>query len=219
MTIIFEKFTTENIAPPSQLEKLSSELREQNLDIQSLDSPIVLDLTGRLELEEASESQNPLDGHGQVARDAADGTDRESDPDRTIICRNESLEGDIHPVTGIPFERKIIEVDGDKVEGVFPQFESVCKVELPKELHQASNKEQFDYANKNLSDAVKVDPDLEGKFTEEQLEQIGNGDRPDGYVWHHAEDPGELQLVDRETHDSTGHTGGQVLWGGGSGNR
>ncbi|WP_423408368.1 HNH endonuclease [Heyndrickxia sp. MSNUG] len=30
------------------------------------------------------------------------------------------------------------------------------------------------------------------------------------------EEPGVLQLVDRETHASVGHTGGRELWGGGS---
>lgn len=143
---------------------------------------------------------------------------KESKP-RTIICRNESLEGDCHPITGVPFERKIIEVDNEKIEGVFPQFESTHTVDLPNNLHEASNKDQFDYANNKLRDAVNSDTELSTKFSDEQLEQINNGDRPDGYVWHHTENPGELQLIDKDTHDKTGHTGGQAVWGGGSENR
>ena len=138
---------------------------------------------------------------------------------RNIICRNESLEGECHPVTGVRFERKTVDVDGEKVEGVFPQFESTHTVELPEELREASNKEQFKFANESLQEAVEQDPDLASAFSAEQLEQIKNGDRPDGYVWHHAENPGELQLVDKDVHDRTGHTGGQAVWGGGTDNR
>lgn len=141
------------------------------------------------------------------------------DIDRKIICRNEGLAGDCHPITGVPFERKVIEIDGEKVEGVFPQFESQYTVDLPENLYQATNKEQFDYANQKLKEAVEKNPELAERFDADQLEQIRNGDRPDGYVWHHAENPGELQLIDRETHDKTGHTGGQVIWGGGQENR
>lgn len=138
---------------------------------------------------------------------------------REIICRNKDLDGDRHPITGVPFERKTIEVDGELIEGVFPQFDSVIDISLPKELQKAGNKEQFDFANEKLKEAVNSDPELKKKFTEEQLEQIMNGDRPDGYVWHHSENLGELQLIDKDTHDKTGHTGGQVVWGGGNENR
>lgn len=138
---------------------------------------------------------------------------------RSIICRNESLEGDCHPITGVPFERVQIDINGEIVEGVFPQFESQYTVELPEELYEASNKEQFNYANDKLSEAVKNNLELKENFNSEQLEQTNNGDRPDGYVWHHAEKPGELQLIDKDIHDKTGHTGGQVVWGGGSNNR
>lgn len=138
---------------------------------------------------------------------------------REVICRNKELGGGQHPITGVPFERKEIEVKGEVVEGVFPQFESTHDVELPKDLYEAKNKEQFDYANGELRKAVDSDPELRTKFSGEQLEQIRNGDRPDGFVWHHSENPGQLQLVDKNTHDLTGHTGGQVIWGGGQVNR
>ena len=63
------------------------------------------------------------------------------------------------------------------------------------------------------------DPELEKQFDEEQLEQIENGDTPDGYTWHHNEETGRMQLVDSEIHAKTGHTGGRSIWGGGSENR
>lgn len=138
---------------------------------------------------------------------------------RHIRCRNEGLEGERHPITGVPFERKQIEVKGEIVEGVFAQFDHAYTCTLPEELYQASNAAQFEHATNQLREAVAADPELGAQFTEEQLEQITNGETPDGYTWHHAENSGELQLVDTTIHAQTGHTGGQVVWGGGAENR
>ncbi|QCT01588.1 hypothetical protein E6C60_0867 [Paenibacillus algicola] len=52
-------------------------------------------------------------------------------------------------------------------------------------------------------------------FSAVQLEQIKAGETPDGYVWHHTETPGEMELVDEQVHAQSGHTGGRFLWGGG----
>ena len=38
--------------------------------------------------------------------------------------------------------------------------------------------------------------------------QAGLPRTPDGYTWHHHQDPGLMQLVDRDIHRQTGHTGG-----------
>ena len=54
------------------------------------------------------------------------------------------------------------------------------------------------------------------QFTPEQILQIQAGETPDGYVWHHHQEPGRLELVDEGTHAQTGHSGGRFLWGGGS---
>ncbi|WP_240689499.1 HNH endonuclease [Ammoniphilus sp. YIM 78166] len=48
------------------------------------------------------------------------------------------------------------------------------------------------------------------------MEQIALGETPDGYVWHHSEVPGKMELVDEETHAQSAHTDGRSLWGGGS---
>ncbi|MFJ7825392.1 HNH endonuclease [Psychrobacillus sp. NPDC096623] len=48
---------------------------------------------------------------------------------------------------------------------------------------------------------------------------MASGTTPAGYDWQHSEDPGVLQLVNVETHQNTGHTGGREIWGGGSGYR
>jgi len=137
-----------------------------------------------------------------------------------ITIRNKDLDGQKHPETGVPYERKIVRDDkGDPVEGVFPKFDSVFDVELPEDLLKASDKEQFNECNKQLKEAVEKDPELAKKFTPEQLEQIRNGETPDGYTWHHNEETGKMQLVDSETHAKSGHTGGKIIWGGGQENR
>lgn len=136
-----------------------------------------------------------------------------------LPCINERYEGQCHPETGVPYERKRIEHDGILYEGVFPEFDSAFDATLPEDKFQATDREHIKEANTQLKDAVEKNPDIKEKFTAEQLEQIENGDTPDGYTWHHNEDPGRIQLVDTKTHNETRHTGGRVIWGGGSEHR
>ena len=35
---------------------------------------------------------------------------------------------------------------------------------------------------------------------------------PKDYTWHHHQDRGRMQLVERSVHEKTGHTGGFALW-------
>lgn len=146
------------------------------------------------------------------------------DAPRHIITRNESLENDRHQITGVEFKRCIITLpDGEKIEGVFPKFESPFEVKLPNELLQDTDRNQFKECNKQLDDALKNNSDLKSKFNPEQIDQIkdgiNDGTAPDGYVWHHDAESGRMQLVDFETHSLTGHTGGRSIWGGGAENR
>lgn len=134
-------------------------------------------------------------------------------------CRNEGLANDMHPITGVPFEKKIITVDGRAFEVVVPIFDSKFDAKLPNDKLKASDADQFMECNKQLKEAIENDQDLREQFTPEQLEQIKNGDTPDGYTWHHDAEVGKMQLVDTRTHQLTGHTGGKVIWGGGSENR
>lgn len=139
---------------------------------------------------------------------------------RYIICRNESLEGDRHPITGVEFEKKEVELpDGTRVEGVFPKFDSAFDATLDESLYEESDAKQFKEANAQLKDAIENDPEVRAKFTDEQIEQIEAGDTPEGYVWHHSEEAGTLQLVDANVHAQTGHTGGRSIWGGGNDSR
>ena len=52
-----------------------------------------------------------------------------------IHTKNESLENDCHPITGVLFERKTIDLpNGERIEGVFPKFDSIFDAFIPKEL-------------------------------------------------------------------------------------
>lgn len=147
-----------------------------------------------------------------------DGTSETTDePEITSIkCLNEDLAGKEHPITGVVFVEKIVENEnGEKVKVVVPVFDSVFDAQLPEEKLQSSDYQQFKECNQQLKEAVEKDPELAKKFTLEQLEQIKNGDTPDGYTWHHHEETGKMQLVETSTHDKTAHTGGKAIWGGG----
>ena len=73
------------------------------------------------------------------------------DVPRYIITRNESLENDRHPITGVWFERRIIELpDGEKIEGVFPRFESVFDAKIPEYLYLQPDRVQFRECNRQL---------------------------------------------------------------------
>lgn len=153
------------------------------------------------------------------ANDGTSGSNHSDVTTRRIPCRNEELAGKEHPVTGVPFERKTVTIDGGKAEVVVPDFDSQFEAQLPEDKLTSSDAVQFKECNSQLSKAVESDSKLKGKFTDEQLEQIANGDSPDGYTWHHDAETGKMQLVDTDIHQQTGHTGGRNIWGGGSNNR
>lgn len=116
---------------------------------------------------------------------------------------------------GVPYERRTIEINGVVIEGVFPKFESTFDTELAPD--NLKTKTYAKECNEALKEAIKSDPELRSKFTAEQLQDIEEGRTPRGYVWHHNEEPGKMQLVKREDHDraigGAAHTGGNSLWG------
>ena len=116
---------------------------------------------------------------------------------------------------GIPYERKQININGVIIEGVFPKFESVYTTYLSEDTQKSNT-----YAkecNSKLKEAIQNDPELRSMFTPEQLNDIENDRTPTGYVWHHNEEQGKMELVERSAHDKTiggaAHTGGSALWG------
>lgn len=144
----------------------------------------------------------------------------EEDSPRTIKTINDSLVDQNHPETGVPYvEKEVVTDTGEKVKGVFPQFDSKIDVQLPEDMEQAPDRTQFAECNKQLAERVAKDPELRSQFTEDQLADIEDGYTPEGYTWHHNEEKGKMQLVDSDIHSQTRHTGGRNIWGGGTENR
>lgn len=146
--------------------------------------------------------------------------DHSEESPRTIKTINDGLAGQKHPDTGIPYvEKEVVTDTGEKIKGVFPQFESEIDIQIPENIQQASDRTQFAECNKQLQEKIANDPEFKSKFTEDQLADIEDGYTPDGYTWHHNEEIGKMQLVDTDIHSQTRHTGGRYIWGGGSENR
>jgi len=164
----------------------------------------------------SAEAEAPVGAEADADRAAAANVPDLGGVER-IDTINASLEGETHPETGVPYESKIVRLSEDEyVQGVFPDFDEVYADTLPGSMYQASDYEQFAYMNERLAERVAADPAFASQFTEEQIAQILEGETPDGYVWHHAEEPGRMELVSEEVHAQSAHTGGRALWGGGS---
>ena len=136
---------------------------------------------------------------------------------RRISTINEGLEGQTYPGTSVEYMRCVFTLNGEKVEGVFPKFESKFDTTLPKDLLNASDAEQFKYCTQKLAKRIENDPEFAAQFTPRQIEQIKNGEpRISGLTWHHNELPGRMQLVNADVHNTCRHTGGRSIWGGGA---
>lgn len=138
-------------------------------------------------------------------------------PRRHITTINERLDRHKFPGTDVNYKKHRFMLDGEKVEGVFPKFESKFDTVLPKDLRMASDTEQFKYCTQRLAKELEVNPSSEKQFTARQLEQIKNGEpRISKLTWHHNEIPGKMQLVNADIHNTCKHTGGKSIWGGGT---
>ena len=136
---------------------------------------------------------------------------------RHIKTINENLDGKTYPETDILYKKNTFRLDGEKVEGVFPVFNSKFNTALSKNLWKASDSEQFKYCTEKLKQKIEKNPEFSKQFTPRQLEQIENGEpRISGLTWHHNEVPGKMELVNSADHEKCRHTGGRNIWGGGS---
>lgn len=169
--------------------------------------------------EEESEFENDFDNKwddNEEVEESKETNDADKDGVIKKKCIREDLEGQKHPETGVPYERKVVDVDGQKVEGVFPQFKSEYETQLPEDMYKVDDPTQMKYCTNQLREEIKNNPELAEKFDERQLQQIEKGaQKIDGYTWHHTEEPGKMQLVDEDEHADTPHTGGRSIWGGG----
>ncbi|MGL4607583.1 MAG: HNH endonuclease [Eubacteriaceae bacterium] len=208
----------ETVITECKLSEFVKEFPGKTLDYKELDKPIVKNnetketrgLTDeerayykdKLNYSDAQLDKLSIDGNGQLYL-------------KTINEGKEGTEGE----NGVKYERRTVVVNGIEIEGVFPVFDSKFDTQLPDDRLQASDLKQENYCNEKLKDAVNGDTEFAKQFTPEQLEQIKNGDTPDGYTWHHNEESGKMQLVKTDDHQANRHTGGKAIWGGGSDNR
>ncbi len=147
---------------------------------------------------------------------AFENAQREVSTPRDLHTTRSDLEGQTYPGTDVEYRRRVLIVDGECVEGVFPQFDSKFETVLPESLRLASDDIQFRYCTQQLSNRLISEPEFADRFTPRQLEQIKNGEpRISGLTWHHAEVPGKMQLVNAAEHAVCRHTGGRSVWGGG----
>ncbi len=164
-----------------------------------------------------TEQYNPIE---DVKNEVDYAENNEDGGPKKIKTINDGYEGKCHPDTGVPYvEKEVVRDNGERVKGVFPQFESKFDAQLPEDMYKASDAKQEAECNKQLKGKVSEDPDLRSKFTKEQLEDIEDGVTPEGHTWHHNEETGKMQLVESDTHNQTRHTGGRFIWGGGTDNR
>ncbi|WLR51735.1 HNH endonuclease [Bacillus tianshenii] len=136
-----------------------------------------------------------------------------------LETRNDHLVDHEHPETGVPFVEKTVDLpNGQVVEGTFPVFNETFNVMIAEDYYLESDDVHFRIANDSLYQAITENSELinEMEFSQSDVEYLANGQTPDGYTWHHNEEPGLIQLVDEETHAQTAHTGGRAIWGGGS---
>ena len=158
------------------------------------------------EIKEVQELSKSTSDVGKTTK-AFENAKNEVKSPRHIPTINEGLAGQTYPGTNVEYRKHTFMLNGEKVEGVFPKFDSKFDTMLPRDLRNASDTEQFKYCKKKLAK----------QFTPRQLEQIKNGEpRISGLTWHHNEIPGKMQLVDATEHNTCRHTGGRSIWGGGA---
>ncbi|MDW0116174.1 HNH endonuclease [Sporosarcina thermotolerans] len=136
-----------------------------------------------------------------------------------LVTRNGHLDGSVHELSNVQFEKNIsVQTDGTEIEGVFPVFDTHFEATLPEETYLMSDTVHIGIANMQLYEAIQDNPSLADQlgFNEQDIVNLKSSVTPEGYDWHHHEEPGRIQLVKEEIHGMTGHTGGRVIWGGGS---
>ena len=111
----------------------------------------------------------------------------------------------VHGVTKVHFDSK-----------GFPIFKSKYKVKLKITDYRQSRSYHFLICNKKLYKDVRTNTRLRQKLnlSKNDIKALEIGETPKNYVWHHHQNPGVLQLVDRKTHEKTFHKGGFSIWGG-----
>ncbi|MEM9056266.1 MAG: HNH endonuclease [Pseudomonadota bacterium] len=106
----------------------------------------------------------------------------------------------------------------------FPVFNAKADIYLePRHIGSGSDADHFRAANEAMRDALRGDPALADRLglNEAQVQHLMadtvSSRPPPDMTWHHHQDTGRIQLVDRAEHNlfRGGHVGGMAIWGGG----
>lgn len=116
-----------------------------------------------------------------------------------------NMAGKTHPVSGVEFDAS-----------GFPKFKSEYNMNLEPVDYLKSRGTHFDRASKSLYNEIQGNSELASKFTQNEIDIFKEGGVPKRFTWHHNEEPGLMQLVDRGIHRQTGHDGGFSIWGPGN---
>jgi hypothetical protein len=109
-----------------------------------------------------------------------------------------------HPVTGIVYDVKGNPIF-DPVAVFDVKFPSSKALEVMPDTHKAM-------ATRELAKVIEGNPALKAQFNAYQLQDIAAGERTiEGYIWHHHQDIGRMQLIPDSLHIKTGHVG-EDLW-------
>lgn len=117
--------------------------------------------------------------------------------------KNCCLANSFHPKTKIPFNRK-----------GYPEFTSLCDIFLPLNIILTWNiKTHFSYATGILRSKIIMGGIDGSLFSKSQIAAIFDKmDNIPGLTWHHSQNFGLIQLVNRNVHCKTGHDGGMKIW-------
>ncbi|HYO56702.1 HNH endonuclease [Archangium sp.] len=102
----------------------------------------------------------------------------------------------------------------------FAEFDPLFETLLDNShIGSARPAQHFRAANQRLYEAIRADPDLAreiGLSSEEIARLPARMDPPNGFIWHHHQDVGRMQLIHEGAHRlANSHTGGMAIWGGG----
>lgn len=148
-------------------------------------------------------------------------------------------------LNGVPFINKTIIKDGYDIVGVFPDFSDyrLFSHKLNKEYYLSKDADQFNIAKEAFTKEYKKNPEIvksllrklnieqEYMFDKQSLKgdamlekQILDITNPKinkvfGFIWHHNENDGVMELVVQSKHKGAKHIGGKQTWGGGVHNR
>jgi len=102
----------------------------------------------------------------------------------------------------------------------FPVFDVGVEVIMPYERFDRSDWVQFRFCNNAVATRCKQDPDFEAALDpvlRTFYSKAIKTNAPVGWVWHHHQDAGRMQLVRTHDHDAVvkwrvKHTGGAAIW-------